>query len=219
MAMITQFLKRLLDLVLPPQPIEQLTPESFLEKTERARRTVPSAEYAWSLAPLRYKTPFVREAVLALKYKESVHAARLLAQVLHPFLLEHISDMHLFGNTEKILLVPIPLARKRLRERGYNQALLLAQELEKLFESGECVVVDNALTRIKDTPSQTRTMSREERFENIAGCFSVPKPDLVQGKTVVLIDDVITTGATVSEARRTLLAAGSGDVLALAAAH
>lgn len=217
--MIKQFLKRLLDTILPPQRVEGISLDTFLEKTESARRNPPDVRHTWLLAPLRYRNPLAKEVVRALKYKGSTHAATLLAHALHPLLMEYISDAQIFGSHDPVLLVPIPLSKQRLRERGYNQASLLARALQELCSKTDCTLAEKVLVRIKNTPSQTKTRSRQERFENIAGCFRVPDPKEVTGKTIVLIDDVTTTGATMYEARKTLLTAGCTDILCLAASH
>lgn len=217
--MIKQFLKLLLDSILPPQHIESVSPDTFLMQTMSARREVVSVGHDWIAAPLRYRNKLVKEAVRALKYKGSTHAATLLAHTLHPLLMEYISDLQLFENNTQVLLVPIPLSKQRLRERGYNQALLLAEALVKLFPENTCNVAESILLRIKDTPPQTKTTSRKERLKNVQGCFAVRDTKAIAGKYIALIDDVTTTGATMSEARKVLLDADARDVLCLAASH
>ncbi|MDB5478380.1 MAG: competence protein ComF, partial [Alphaproteobacteria bacterium] len=114
------------------------------------------------------------------------------------------------------LLIPVPLHRWRLLKRRYNQAGLLANSLSK-----QCgiAVSHHALRRTKSTPPQGRK-TKNERLENIHGVFAVPEKYLriVQGKNIVLLDDVYTSGATVNECAKVLLKAGakSVDVLAVA---
>lgn len=108
------------------------------------------------------------------------------------------------------VIVPIPLAPDRLRERRFNQSLLLAREIG--FELGLRVV--DALVRQEQTPHQTG-MDAVARRANVKGVFAVRKGRLVRGQTVVLVDDVFTTGSTVAEASRELLQAGAAEVLSL----
>lgn len=111
------------------------------------------------------------------------------------------------------VMVPVPLHRWRLLWRAYNQAALLANALNKL--TGK-VTVPDALVRLRPTPSQGH-LNRDARRRNVKGAFSVKRVRAIQGKKVLLIDDVLTTGATVEACTRALLAAGARavDVLVL----
>lgn len=111
------------------------------------------------------------------------------------------------------LLIPVPLHPKRLAERGYNQAELLARMV------GSCLglPVRPALARSVLTGEQNK-LGRRDRRDNLRGVFVVPRPLEVAGKRVLLVDDVITTGATANECSRALLRAGAGEVRVLAAA-
>ena len=118
--------------------------------------------------------------------------------------------------TDYDLLTYIPISRLRRRKRGYDQTLLLARAAgAELGMSPVCTLRKKNLVK-----PQSRTIGPEERKRNIRGAFRVPEPELAAGKRILLIDDVLTTGATVSEAARVLLEAGakSVDVAALAAA-
>ena len=107
-------------------------------------------------------------------------------------------------------LLPMPLSTARLRERGYNQAWELARRLAPRLG---CAADPNALQRVRDTPHQL-TLPLDERAANVRGAFAVsPKAgEALRGRSVALVDDVMTTGATAAEAARTLYAAGVGDV-------
>jgi ComF family protein len=109
------------------------------------------------------------------------------------------------------VIVPVPLHPRRLRERGFNQALLLAQALP-----GD--LLRSTLVRTRYTKPQTGLDPRARR-ENVHGAFAVTRPRDIRGKTVLLVDDVYTTGATVGECARTLLAAGAQKLLVLTVAR
>lgn len=111
--------------------------------------------------------------------------------------------------------VPVPLHSADHRQRGFNQSELLASRLARL--SGTLALLPSALRRVRRTPSQTR-LDRAERAGNVAGAFSAA-PALVRGKTVLVVDDVCTTGATLDACAGALRAAGARKVLALTLAR
>ena len=111
------------------------------------------------------------------------------------------------------VLVPVPLHPKRLRERGYNQASLLAIEMGKLTG---LPLVEGALLRIRDTVTQARTASAAERRSNVRDAFACPQE--LHGERMLLIDDVCTTGATLDACAMALRAAGAGSIWGLTVA-
>lgn len=147
-----------------------------------------------------------KKLVLGFKHADRTHMAKALAIWMHR------AGGELLKNCDALL--PVPLHRQRLFERRYNQSGLLAQEIGKL--TNKPVLVD-ALSRVRDTPQQGH-LKRKERQENVRGAFAAKDKGLLAGKTLVVVDDVMTTGATVSECARVLLKAGAArvDVLALA---
>ena len=113
------------------------------------------------------------------------------------------------------LLVPVPLHKQRLRFRGYNQSLILGKKISR-----RCGIPINrwSLVRIRDTPPQLG-LPLAKRRKNVRGAFSVSRPDQIKGKNVLLIDDVFTTGSTVSECSRVLIKAGASKVDVVTLAH
>lgn len=112
------------------------------------------------------------------------------------------------------LIAPVPLHRVRRRERGFNQSELLAREVLPVFPNGR---LDLSLYRLRPTRVQSLTATPAERKANIAGAFAVEGGGL-EGKTVLLIDDVVTTRVTTSECARALARAGAANVDVFAAA-
>lgn len=131
------------------------------------------------------------------------------AQVIIPFLLDAITRY--YRHIAVDALVPVPLHKTRRRERGYNQAELLTQGLGSVLG---IPTTPSILRRIRHTPSQTR-LDRRARAENVKGAFAVTEPTVMGGKTILLIDDVYTTGATLNECARVLREAGAHAVYAL----
>jgi ComF family protein len=148
----------------------------------------------------------VRQAILQLKYKH----LKALAAPLSQLLAEYLGSHPLKGE----VLIPVPLYPKRLRERGYNQASLLAKELGKLVG---LPVEDDTLIRVKDSVPQARTKSAIERRRNVRDAFACHQP--LEGRQILLIDDVCTTGATLDACAIALKAAGAGSVWGLTVAR
>jgi ComF family protein len=116
------------------------------------------------------------------------------------------------------LVIPVPLHPRRLRERGFNQAHVIAAEAVRagLFAPWTRLA-PWALARVRETPAQTR-LSRPERLTNLRAAFTA-RPDAVRGRTVLLVDDVMTTGATLDACARALLRAGAREVDAVVVAR
>ncbi len=191
-------------------------PARVLART--AVRTIVRSEPV-CLAPLPYDNAIVRDAVHAMKYHKHERAALLLGVVLAPFVGEELADRRMLGSFLEPLVVPVPLHPTRLRERGFNQAERVATSLLAELDDGTLVLCTNALARTKHTAVQARSTDRAARFENMEGAFAVADPSLVAGRDIILLDDVITTGATLGAARAALLDAGARDVLCVAVAH
>lgn len=113
------------------------------------------------------------------------------------------------------LVMPVPLSRYRLRQRGFNQSLFLAR---LLFRDSSHSIATGILQKSHETPTQTG-QGRKDRLKNLRGAFQVCNPEKVAGKRICLIDDVFTTGATASECSRTLLKAGVSEVCVLTLAR
>jgi len=112
------------------------------------------------------------------------------------------------------LVLPVPLHSTKLRQRQFNQAKLLAEPLAKRFSKR---LGHRVLVKIKGSVAQVN-LSRRQRLKNIRGCFKVKHTHLLKNKNILLVDDVLTTGATIGECARVLSQAGANriEVLTLA---
>jgi len=149
----------------------------------------------------------MRQAIHQLKYRNLRTLAAPLARLLNDYLIT--------SPVPGEVLVPVPLHRKRLRERGYNQSSLLARELGKLTS---LPVVDDCLIRQRHAPPQTKTSTVDERQSNVADAFACGDQRL-RDKQVLLIDDVSTSGATLDACAVALKAAGATSVWGLVLAR
>ena len=150
-----------------------------------------------------------KDLILSFKHGDQLHAAACFT----PWLKLAGADMLARAD----MLIPVPLHHWRLVKRRYNQAALIADALAK--ETG-VPARKMILKRARNTPSQGR-MSRQQRAQNIKGAFTVPdqKKLYIQDKRIILIDDVFTTGATLSECTNILLKAGAQSVECLSIAR
>ena len=112
-------------------------------------------------------------------------------------------------------LIPVPLHPKRKRERGYNQASLLARELARA--KGKVMLKKN-LVRIDYRPPQT-LVEAQNREKNVKGAFALRNVEEIKGKTILLVDDVFTTGATLKECCRELVQGGAKEIKAITVAQ
>jgi len=158
-----------------------------------------------------------RTLIHALKYKGKIQLARPLSRLLfHAF----ISYRELEAAE---LIVPTPLHPSRERQRGFNQAALLLRQWPPLFRQYGGAAPDIAhdrhiLKRVRKTPAQTG-LNQRQRMTNIRQAFALQRPAAVEGKNILLIDDVCTTGATVDECARVLKKGGANSVNVLTLAR
>lgn len=144
-------------------------------------------------------------AIHLFKYRGRIGIGKVLGNIMADFA-GGIWDMDVFD-----LIIPVPLHRKRLRERGFNQAVILARQIAKRFS----LPLDfMTLRRAVFTKPQVG-LGHEDRSVNVRGAFVVRKPERIAGKRILLVDDVYTTGSTLSECTRTLLAAEAESVAVL----
>ncbi len=148
----------------------------------------------------------IRSALHTLKYRRNMGLGDSLARQMAP----HVRAW----DWPIDIVVPVPLGRKRMQERGYNQVGLVAMPLAAL---NGWKYAPRALARARETRSQVG-LSAEERRENVSGAFRA-NPAMVSGQTVLLMDDVATTGATISSCALALLDAGAREVYALTLAR
>lgn len=153
--------------------------------------------------PWLYAFP-VDSLVLRFKHQSKWPMGRLLAQMLGQFLQHRFDE----GLPRPDCLLPVPLAKKRLRQRGYNQAAMLAHWLGT---SLNLPVNEQLLKRTKETPAQ-QGLNAKARKRNLRGAFTLLNAEQVQGRHVALIDDVLTTASTADAISCLLIEAGARRV-------
>lgn len=149
----------------------------------------------------------VRRLVRYFKFRGFSCLAEPLAAELHATYIEHTPDAD--------AILPVPLNARRRRERGFDQSLLLAKHLG----TSTGLPVLTTLERTRHDRAQSSGLTREQRLTNVEGAFRVRQPRDVDGRHILLIDDIATTGATLNVCARELLAAGAASVSALTLAR
>lgn len=207
-----EIIRALIDIVLPPssraQRVSRYTDQTFMPLF--AART--------SAAGIIYLFPFrdrrVRDSIHELKYYRNTHVAQRFSRFLADYLLDELTEYDPVG-AERTLIVPIPRSPEKLREHGYSQAHLLADTLSRRIHD---IPVFDVLTHARETQTQTGK-NRAERFANKQDAFRIKNGVRIENSIVVLLDDVTTTGATMTAARAEIEKYHPKAVLCVAVAH
>jgi ComF family protein len=150
----------------------------------------------------------LRDLIHLLKYERVLPSARVLGGILR----QAIDGLQPAFGGHKVVVIPVPLFRGKLRQRGFNQSEMIARAaLKNALGLGQLVLASNVLERVRETQSQIG-LSRHQRRANMRGAFAAASPEAVKGSFILLVDDVLTTGTTASECARVLLKAGAAGV-------
>ena len=153
-----------------------------------------------------YNNKLLKKAIHTYKYK----FVRNLAEPLGKLMVQRITQDNKYNIQDIDCIVPIPLYKKRLKWRGFNQTELLANEISKHINKP----MINALSKIKNTKPQIQ-FNEKSRKKNVKNVFVCTVPEIITNKNILLIDDVKTTGATLNEAKKILLKAKAKSVFTL----
>ena len=212
------FFTTLLDLLFPPKcvfcgRVLQNADDGWCDK---CTESLPFADncgrqngeaFDFCVSPLYYRGS-VRKSILRFKFKGMSAYAPVYGRLLADCIREQ-------PDIKYDIITWVPLSGKRQRSRGYDQAMLLA--LATALELND--VAAETLEKPHDVQAQSELGGKEERSANISGAYVVSDPELVEGKCVLLIDDVVTTGSTLTECASVLLAAGARRVVCAALAR
>ncbi|MEB8432394.1 ComF family protein [Cocleimonas sp. KMM 6892] len=160
-------------------------------------QTSPAVDYTISL--FHYENP-VSYLIGQMKFQQQLSSAAILANLLCSEILDKHSDAGMSAKPDALL--PVPLHKSRLAKRGFNQSLEVSREIAKAMAIPLFV---NKVERVKNTDAQTH-LNKQQRLKNVKGCFNVISPSLA--RHIVIVDDVITTGATTNELARLLKTKG-----------
>lgn len=168
-----------------------------------------------ALSGIYAATDYNQRSVTGLITGLKFHSVADMKYPLVEILIRHLSLVN-FQPPKNCVIMPVPLHKRREIKRGFNQAGLIAKEIAEFFKTPYC---EDVLKRTKNTEPQTETSNHEQRLENIKNAFTCRKPELVAEKRIIIVDDVMTTGATLNECARALKSAGARSVTAFAVAN
>jgi len=217
------FISTILDLLFPPKCVfcSKILNKSDDGWCDRCTESLPYADdhgkqdgdvFDFCVSPLYY-TGVVRRSILRYKFRDAPYYADVYGKFLADHIRECRNDTRF--NISYDVISWVPLSSKRERSRGYDQAMLLAKATA--LELGEVAV--ETLKKPHDVQAQSELGDKAERSANISGAYTVSDPDIVAGKCILLIDDVVTTCSTLDECSRVLLSAGADRVVCAALAR
>lgn len=216
--MITQLFTLILDTLFPKThsitELELLVSNGSIQKLPKA----PDTPKPWMYSLFAYKHKTVRDIVWQIKYSGNTKLMNGIAEIMNEEILSYFEELSEFAQGEW-LIVPIPASSSHTKEKGFNQTEELVQSLMKTTLSHSVTYIPHILSKIRETKPQAEIKNRTDRLSNLIGAFTVANPSLVKGKRILVIDDVLTTGSTVTEAKRALMEAGAKEVIAFTIAH
>lgn len=166
-----------------------------------------------------YKDPLVKKIIWELKYHNSPRLGKKLGQILYRELLEEISLLQILSSGSPIYIIPVPISKNRKQTRGYNQSEIIARSFCKENNFGDFEIKNNIVFKKINTIPQAKLTNKNKRLKNIKGVFDIKNTEQIKGKTIIIIDDVTTTGGTIMEIIKVLKKNGAKKVVGFAFAH
>jgi len=161
---------------------------------------------------LNYQSPLIKNLIQKFKYEPFV---KELSPTLSSLIIEHLQLLDNKPSFKDFTIIPVPLEKRKLKGRGFNQAEEISKELSSFLA---IPLIPNCLIKTKETIPQVE-LTTETRKENIKETFSYQHPELVKEKKILLVDDVYTTGSTMEEAARVLREAGAKEIIGIVIAR
>lgn len=214
---IREFFNSILDFILPLRSDFEIVKNL----DDRAIHSLPRAEkvldHSWITPLFAYKNRKVRAIIWELKYRQNTLPLGVIGKMFYEEMLQIISDTILFNANAEFILLPIPMTTLARSERGYNQSELICRAILEHDLERTLLYAPQWFSKTKETPKQSRSESKTERINNLENSFEADSR--LEGKYIFLVDDVVTTGSTLVEARKTLEKIGAMDVYAFTIAH
>lgn len=210
-------LLKLFDFLLPPRSDFEIVQKLTEEEIVSFPKSLRVLGFEWIVPLFQYKDKRVKAIIWELKYKENIKPLPTVGKLIYDEIVQTISDIVIFNKNAEFLLIPVPMTEKSKIVRGYNQSELISKAILENDTQRILVYAPQWFLKIKETPKQSHSDTKEDRMRNLENCFEANKN--VSSKYVFLIDDVVTTASTLKEARKTLISAGVEEVYAFTIAH
>ena len=166
-----------------------------------------------------YRDKIIKKVIWELKYYHKRYLGEKLGQLMYEDFIEEISELKTIVSGRPILVLPVPISIKKTKTRGYNQSLVIAKWFCNYAPIGTFELQDKIIFKKIETIPQAKIHNRKKRLENIYDVFEIKNKELIKGRTIIIIDDVTTTGGTINEIIRILKKAGAKKVIGFAIAH
>lgn len=164
-----------------------------------------------------YKSPLIKKAIWKLKYYHTPYLGKKFGELLYESFIEEINNLRNFSLGSPIYVIPVPTSKIRKQKRGYNQTEIIAKSFcqkNYFLKFKNKIIYKN-----RETIPQARLTNRNKRLKNLIGAFSLKNENEIKSKTIIIIDDVTTTGSTMMEIMKILNKSGARRVIGLAVAH
>ena len=194
---------------------EEILCDSCISKIHLAERETDKN----ILAVFDYRDETIKKAIWELKYHHKRYLGEKLGQLLYEFLIEDISDLRMGVPGRSIYIIPVPISSNKTKIRGYNQSLSITRGFCTKAEPGIFELKNKIVFKKVDTTPQAKIANRKKRLENISGVFEIKNKEIIKGRTIIVMDDVTTTGGTIGEIMKILKKAGAKKVIGFAVAH
>lgn len=170
------------------------------------------------IALFDYRNELIRKIIWELKYHHKRYLAEELGILLYESMIEEISNLKLFSIGSPIVIIPVPISKNKTIKRGYNQSFYIAKGFSR--NNKEMLKTENNIIfRKTDSKSQARISNRKERLLNVQNAFGIKNEEKIKDKIVIVIDDVTTTGGTITEIMKLLKQNEAKKVIGMAVAH
>ncbi len=207
------YFKKVLNFIFPKEKIEK---EKVLKILENKILYFPEKK---KIIFLPYKNKYIREIIWSMKFKNNFSAAKFFGEIIYENLPDILQELKMKENFHNPVLITIPITFSKKLSRKYNQNDIVVNHFLKLGGSNFTKWEKNILIKTKNTKPQSRIKNKEKRFENIKNSFGIKNPEIIKGKNILLFDDVLTSGATLKEAKKVLKKAGAKKIIFMVLAH
>ncbi len=183
-------------------------------------KLIPSPEHDLPehiYALYEYRDPAIKKILTDAKYRGKFAGLNIFERVMYDAMTDIISEYSELNNYKNIMVIPVPISKKRFKERGYNQAEIITKSI--LRNNSEYKLGNNIFKKIINKTPQASIHNRKERLLSPRGTFEISEHIKVKDCMCIIVDDITTTGGTINEMRRLLLEAGALTVVGLTIAH